>query len=62
MIFASQGLKLPPLKRPDLTGQRASAEQIKGWAKAVNARMAARKRTKTASPPRPKRRPPKTAR
>lgn len=44
MIFASQGLKLPPLKRIADGGQRASAEQIKAWASAVNARIRGRKK------------------
>ena len=43
-IYGAQGIKLPPLKRAADPGQRASPEQIRAWAKGVNARMAARKR------------------
>jgi hypothetical protein len=48
VIFAAQGHVLPPLERnrPD---QRVSAEQIKGWAAAINARMAANRRAKEAA-------------
>lgn len=73
MLFASAGKKLDPLKRMLPPRQRPSAEQIKGWAAAVNARARLRKREKAAGggttlkrpgggrPPRPSR-PPKTAR
>lgn len=45
MLFAAQGLQLPPLPR-NRPKQVASAEQIKGWAAAVNARLAANKKAK----------------
>jgi hypothetical protein len=73
MIFASQGLVLPPLPR-NRPQQRATAEQIKGWAAAVNARFAANRRAKAAAkggpkvrpgggaPPRPSRKTPKNRR
>jgi hypothetical protein len=47
MIFAAAGHQLPPLPR-NRVQQRPSAEQIKGWASAVNARLAANKRAKAA--------------
>jgi hypothetical protein len=47
MIFAAAGHQLPPLPRKRIQ-QRPSAEAIKGWAAAVNARLAANKRAKAA--------------
>ena len=73
MMFAAAGKKLDPLERMKPPKQRPSAEQIKGWAAAVNARARLRKREKAAGggtklkrpgggrPPRNSR-PPKTAR
>lgn len=71
MMFASQGLELPDLPRKRPQNQRASAEQIKAWAAANNARIAANKKAAQAAkgaplekegggpPPRPKKEPKK---
>lgn len=75
MIFAAQGLDLPPLERlASPKGQRPSADQIKAWARVVNAQMAAKKRAAKSekerkltrdgggAPPRKSKRRPRTAR
>lgn len=73
MAFAAAGKKLDPLERMRPPKQRPSAEQIRGWVAAVNARQRLRKREKAGEggtklkrpgggrPPRPSRPPKKPA-